>query len=112
MAKAGIKVALRTDNAENTRNLPFNAAFAAAYGMGIENALRSVTLTPAEIFGVADKYGSLDKGKVANIIVADGDPFETKTKIEKLFIRGWSIPLESRQTLLYDEFLQRTPGIK
>jgi len=112
MAKAGVKVALRTDNAENTRNLPFNAAFAAAYGLGIENALRAITLTPAEIFGVADKYGSLEKGKVANLFVADGDPFETKTKIEKLFIRGWSIPLESRQTLLYDEFLERTPGIK
>jgi len=112
MAKAGVKVALRTDNAENTRNLPFNAAFAAAYGLGIENALRAITLTPAEIFGVADKYGSLEKGKVANLFVADGDPFETKTKIEKLFIRGWSIPLESRQTLLYDEFLERTPGLK
>ena len=112
MAKAGVKVALRTDNAENTRNLPFNAAFAAAYGLGIENALRAITLTPAEIFGVADKYGSLEKDKVANLFVADGDPFETKTKIEKLFIRGWSIPLESRQTLLYDEFLERTPGLK
>jgi len=112
MAKAGVKVALRTDNAENTRNLPFNAAFAAAYGLGIENALRAITLTPAEIFGVADKYGSLEKGKVANLFVADGDPFEMKTKIEKLFIRGWSIPLESRQTLLYDEFLERTPGVK
>ncbi len=112
MHKAGVKVALRTDNAENTRNLPFNAGFAAAYGMGTEEALKSVTIIPAEIFGISDKYGSIEKGKVANIFVADGDPFETKTRIEKLFIRGWDIPLESRQTLLYDEFLERTPGIK
>lgn len=112
MLEAGVKVALRTNHAENVRNLPFEAGFAATYGMGIENALRSVTLTPAEIFGVADKYGSLDKGKVANVIIADGDPFETKTKIEYVFIRGWNIPMESRQTLLYDEFLQREPGIK
>jgi imidazolonepropionase-like amidohydrolase len=112
MAKAGVKVAIRTDNAENTRNLPFNAGFAAAYGMGTEEALKAVTINPAEIFGVANKYGSIDKGKVANIIVSTGDPFETKTVIEKLFIRGWNIPLESRQTLLYDEFLERSPGTK
>lgn len=112
MSKAGVKVAIRTDNAENTRNLPFHAAFAAAYGMGKEEALKAVTLYPAQIFDVAEKYGSLEKGKVANILVTNGDPFETKTRIEHLFIRGWNIPLESRQTLLYDEFLQRTPGIK
>lgn len=112
MAKAGVKVAIRTDNAENTRNLPFNAGFAAAYGMGTEEALKAVTINPAEIFGVSNKYGSIEKGKVANIIVSTGDPFETKTVIEKLFIRGWNIPLESRQTLLYDEFLERSPGTK
>jgi imidazolonepropionase-like amidohydrolase len=112
LSKSGVKVAIRTDNAENTRNLPFNAGFAAAYGMGKEEALKAVTIYPAEIFGVAAKYGSLEKGKVANLFISDGDPFETKTKIEKLFIRGWDIPLESRQTLLYDEFLDRSPGIR
>jgi imidazolonepropionase-like amidohydrolase len=112
MQKAGVKVALRTDNAENTRNLPFHAGFAAAYGMGIDEALKSITINTAEIFGVADRYGSIEVGKVANLFVSNGDPFETKTKIENLFIRGWKIPLESRQTLLYDEFLQRTPGLK
>ena len=109
MSKAGVKVAIRTDNAENTRNLPFNAGFAAAYGMGIDEALKAVTINAAEIFDVADKYGSIEKGKIANILVTTGDPFETKTKIEKVFIRGWNIPLESRQTLLYDEFLERNP---
>jgi|JI8StandDraft_2_1071088.scaffolds.fasta_scaffold02036_7 hypothetical protein len=111
MQKAGVKVSIRTDNAENTRNLPFNAAFAATYGMGIEEALKSITINTAEIFGVADKYGSIEKGKVANLFICDGDPFEMKTRIEKLFIRGWDVPLESRQTLLYDEFLERKPGI-
>lgn len=112
LAKAGVKVAIRTDNAENTRNLPFNAGFAAAYGMGVDEALKAVTINAAEIFGVADKYGSIEKGKVANVFISSGDPFETKTAIEKLFIRGWDIPLESRQTLLYDEFLDRSPGAK
>lgn len=112
MVKAGVKVALRTNEAENVRNLPFNAGFAAAYGLGIEEALKTVTINPAEIFGIDKHYGSIEKGKIANIIITDGDPFETKTQIERLFIRGWDVPIESRQTLLYDEFLDRTPGIK
>lgn len=107
MQKAGVKVALRTNDNENTRNLPFNAGFAAAYGMGVEEALRAVTIVPAEIFGVADRYGSIEKGKVANVFVTDGDPFETKTQVEHLFIDGYKVAIESRHTLLYDEFLER-----
>jgi imidazolonepropionase-like amidohydrolase len=111
MQKAGIKVAIRTNETENVRNLPFNAGFAAAYGMGIEEALKAITIIPAEIFGVSDKLGSLEKGKVANLFISDGDPFETKTQIEHLFINGYKVPLESRHTLLYDEFLKRDPGV-
>lgn len=111
MFKAGVKVALRTDDAENVRNLPFNAGFAAAYGLGFEEALRSITIVPAEIFGVADKLGSIEKGKVANLFVSTGDPFEMKSRITHLFINGWNVPIESRHTLLNDEFLQRSPGL-
>jgi len=111
MHKAGIQVAIRTTETENVRNLPYNTAFAAAYGMGWEAAFRSVTQTTADILGIGDRYGSLEKGKVANIFVTDGDPFETKTMVQYLFIRGWHIPLESRHTLLYDEFLDRSPGL-
>ena len=107
LLEAGVKVAIRTNENENTRNLPFNAGFAAAYGMGTEEALKAVTITPAEIFGVADKYGSLEAGKVANLFVTDGDPFETKTQVEHLFIDGYKVAIESRHTLLYDEFLER-----
>lgn len=112
MALAGVKVCLRTDNTENVRNLPFNAGFAAAYGMGKEMALKAITINPAEIFGLGNLYGSIEKGKVANLLISDGDPFETKTNIEKVFIRGYKIPMESRHTLLYDEFLNREPGLK
>ncbi len=110
LQKAGVKVALRTNDAENARNLPFNAGFAAAYGMGREEALKAVTIVPAEIFGVADKVGSIEPGKRANLFVSTGDPFEPATAIKHLFIDGWNVPLESRQTLLYEEFLQRSPG--
>ncbi len=112
MLAAGVKVAIKTDETENVRNLPFHAGFAAAYGMGKEAALRAITLTPAEIFGLADKYGSIEEGKVANLFIADGDPFEMKTTIKHLFIRGYKVPMESRHTLLHDEFLERDPGLR
>jgi imidazolonepropionase-like amidohydrolase len=109
MQKAGVKVALRTNDAENVRNLPFNAGFAATYGMGKDEALKAVTIIPAEIFGVADQIGSIEPGKKANLFVSTGDPFEPATAIKYLFINGWNVPLESRQTLLYEEFLHRSP---
>ncbi len=111
MKKAGVKVALRTSQAENVRNLPYYAGFAATYGLGREEALKSVTIVPAEIFGVAEKFGSIEVGKVANVFVCDGDPFETKTNIHHVFIEGWQIPMVSRQTQLYEEFLKRDPGL-
>lgn len=112
MKKAGVKVALRTNEIENVRNLPYHAGFAAAYGLGKEEALKAITIVPAEIFGVSDKLGSIEIGKQATMFVADGDPFETKTQIKYLFIDGWQIPLVSRQSELYDEFLHREPGLK
>jgi imidazolonepropionase-like amidohydrolase len=112
MAKAGVKVAIRTNDSENVRNLPYNAGFAAVYGMGKEEALKAITIVPAEIMGLGDQLGSIEKGKVANLFVTNGDPFETKTQVKYLFIAGWQIPLESRHTLLYDEFLERSPGVK
>lgn len=112
MQKSGVKVAIKTADAENVRNLPYNAGFAATYGMDREQALKAITIVPAEIFGVADKLGSLEVGKSATLFVADGDPFETKTQVKHVFIEGWQIPLISRQTRLYDEFLNREPGLK
>ena len=111
MHKAGVKVAIRTGETENVRNLPFNAGFAAAYGLGREEALRAVTIAPAEIFGISDLVGSLEVGKKANVIVTDGDPFEAQTKINHVFIDGYKIPLDNRHLDLYKEFLKREPGL-
>lgn len=112
MQKAGVKVAIRSNETENVRNLPYHAGFAATYGMGREEALKAVTIVPAEILGVDDKYGSIEKGKVANLFVTNGDPFETKTQVKYVFISGWNIPMVSRHTQLYDEYLERSPGVK
>jgi len=108
--EAGVTVALRTGEDANVRNLPFNAGFAVAYGMPYADALRAVTLTPAEIFGVADELGSLEVGKQASLFIADGDPFEPATAVTHLFIDGYQIPMESEQSRLYEEFLDRDPG--
>lgn len=112
MQKAGVKVALRTGDTENARNLPYNAAFAATYGMGREEALKAVTINAAEIMGVGDTIGSIEVGKKANFFVANGDPFETKTQILNVFIDGYLVPMTSRQIELYEEFLDRKPGLQ
>ena len=112
MQKAGVKVAIRSNDSENVRNLPYNAGFAAAYGMGREEALKAITIVPAEIFGVSEELGSIEVGKVANLFVADGDPFETKTHVSHVFIEGWNVAMDSRHIRLYNEFLKRSPGLK
>ena len=112
MANAGVNVAIRSNDSENVRNLPYHAGFAVAYGMKQEDALKAVTLNAAEILGVSEQMGSLEKGKIANIMVTDGDPFETKTNVHHVFIGGWKIAMDSRHIRLYNEFLERSPGLK
>ncbi len=107
LQKAGVKVLMSAFETENVRNLNYNAGYAATYGMGKEEALKAVTINPAEVFGVADKLGSIEAGKQANLFIADGDPFEPLTTIEQVFISGHKIPMVSRHTQLYEEFLDR-----
>ncbi len=113
LKKAGVKVAIRSseDGNGNYRNLPYHAGFAVAYGMSKEDALKAITIAPAEIMGLGDKLGSIEVGKTANLFVANGDIFETKTQVSNVFIDGYQMPMQSRQTLLYDEFLKREPGV-
>jgi len=115
IARAGVQVALRTTENANVRNLPYHAGFAAAYGARYgfdrEAALRAVTINPARIFGVDSVLGSLEVGKRATLFAADGDPFEPATNIRRLFIDGYDVPLDSRHTELYREFIQRSPGV-
>jgi len=109
LAKGGVIIALMETATENTRNLRQQAGNAVANGMTWDQALRAVTLTPAEIFGVADRYGSLEPGKVANVVVWSGDPFEFSTGVEHVFIRGRNIPLRSRQTELLERYKTLPP---
>jgi imidazolonepropionase-like amidohydrolase len=104
---AGIPFAIQSQDAHNARNLPYNAATCAAFGLPKDVALRSVTIAPAQIFGLADKIGSLETGKLANIIVTDGDPLEIVTHVKRLFIGGEEITLDTNQTLLWEKFKLR-----
>ena len=109
LAKAGVKVALLETDTHNARDLRQQAGNAVSYGMAWDQALRAVTLAPAEIFGVGDRYGSLDAGKVANVVVWSGDPFEFTTAVEHVLIRGREIPLKSRQTELFERYKTLPP---
>jgi imidazolonepropionase-like amidohydrolase len=109
LAKAGVKVVLLETDTHNARNLRQQAGNAVSYGMSWDQALRAVTLAPAEVFGVAERYGSLQPGKVANVVVWSGDPFELSTAVEHVFIRGREIPLRSRQTELFERYKTLPP---
>jgi len=102
--KRGIKIAFASFDAHNSRNLPYQAGFAVGFGLPYDEALKGVTLNAAEIWGVADQFGSLDVGKAANIVVANGDPLDVKTDVKRVFIAGQEIPMTSRQTRLRDEY--------
>jgi imidazolonepropionase-like amidohydrolase len=103
----GIRFSIQSSDAHNTRNLPYHAASCAAFGLPREEALKAVTIYPAQIFGVADRLGSLEVGKQANVIVTDGDPLELRTNVKRVFIAGEEISMDSRHTLLYRKFSAR-----
>ena len=107
--KAGVKVAVAQQDAAHFRNLRQAAGNEVRNGMSWDEALRSVTLSTAEAAGVADRYGSLEVGKVANVVVWSGDPLEFSSRAEHLFIRGRDIPLVSRQTELLERYRTLPP---
>lgn len=102
--KRGVKIAFASYKVEHNRNLPYAAGYAVAFGLPYEEALKAVTINPAEIWGVADKLGSLDVGKTANVVIANGDPLDVKTDVKQVFIEGRKIAMENRQTRLRDQY--------
>lgn len=107
LSRAGVRIAFQTASASDARNVAYNAALATAYGLDPEEALRALTINPARIFGVADRYGSLEPGKVADVIVTTGDPLDARTDYRYVFIRGRLIPKDDRQTRLYEQYRAR-----
>ena len=98
---------LTSPSASDVRNLPYEAGFAEAYGLSHEDALKAVTLYPAEILGVADRIGTIEPGKIADLVVTDGDLLEIRTQVKNLFIAGKHISLETKHTRLYKLYMDR-----
>ncbi|MEE8336229.1 MAG: amidohydrolase family protein [Candidatus Neomarinimicrobiota bacterium] len=94
------------------RNLPYHAAMAAAFGLSKETALRSITLSTAEILGVADRVGSLDEGKDATLFVSTGDALETSSQVRLAFIQGRKIDLSDRHKILYKKYQEKYRQLK
>ena len=108
LQKRGIKLAITTNDVENVRNLPYAAGYAVAFGLPYDEALKAITLNPAEMFGMGASLGSLDVGKTGNVVVANGDPLDVRTSVQQVFIQGVAIPMTSRQTELRDQYLPLT----
>jgi imidazolonepropionase-like amidohydrolase len=108
LQKAGVRFCVSTGNAgPEVRDLPYHAGLSSAFGLPPEEALKAVTLYPAQILGVADKMGTIEVGKMANLVIADGDILEARTNVKYVFINGRNIPLTSRHTELYEQFKDR-----
>ena len=118
LSKAGVPVTMignaggGDEEAFNVRNVRIEAGNAVAYGMDWNSALRSITLTPAETFGVADRVGSLAPGKLADVVIWSGDPLEISTQPERVFVRGQEIRQPSRQDMLEERYKTLPPNYR
>lgn len=120
--EAGVLFCIRSNevstsgfSASNSRNMPFEAAMAVAYGLPEEEAIKAVTINAARVLGVDDRVGSLTAGKLANLVICDGSPLQPTTQYKAIFVSGKAYAAESRHTRLYERYrerlheVQRTP---
>jgi hypothetical protein len=107
LAKAGVMVAFSSGGYQNVRNVPFQAGRSVAWGLDHDEAIKALTIDAAKILGVDSQVGSLEAGKLANLIVIKGDPIEIRSQIQHVVIAGRDVPLESKHTELYKRYLAR-----
>jgi imidazolonepropionase-like amidohydrolase len=107
LAKAGVKVAFSSGDSTNSRLIPYNAAISVAWGMNRDEAVKALTINAAEILGVADRIGSIEPGKDANLFIARGDPLEIRTAITHVLIEGNDVGLANKHLALYEKYIKR-----
>jgi imidazolonepropionase-like amidohydrolase len=107
LSQAGVKVAFSTADAAYVRNLPYHAAMSVAWGMNRDEAIKALTVNAAEILGIADRVGSLEPGKDANLFIAKGDPLEIRTAVTHVFINGKDVGLDNKHERLYQKYIAR-----
>ncbi|HEV8264690.1 MAG TPA: amidohydrolase family protein [Gemmatimonadales bacterium] len=105
--QAGVQVAIATFNSADSRTLPYEAGSTVSFGLPPDEALKAVTLSPAQILGVADRLGTIEVGKIANVIVTDGDPLEIRTQIKHAIIAGRDVSLDNKHLQLYTRYRGR-----
>jgi imidazolonepropionase-like amidohydrolase len=105
--QAGVRFAIATFSSSDSRTLPYEAGSAVAFGLAWEEAVKAVTLYPAQILGVSDRLGTIETGKLANVIVTDGDPLEIRTTIRHVIIAGREANPDNRQRALYERYRAR-----
>lgn len=109
---AGVKIAFATFNSADSRTLPYEAAMAIPYGLPRDAALRAVTINAAEMLGLGDRLGTIEPGKIANLIVTDGDPLEITTQIRHLIIKGREVSTMNKHRELYEKYRSRPTRTK
>jgi imidazolonepropionase-like amidohydrolase len=110
--EAGVKFCIRSAGSTNTRNLPYEAAMAASYGLPPDEALKAVTLYPAQLLGVADQLGSIEPGKRANLVLTNGDILQASTQVLALLIDGKPLEPSSKHTRLYERYRERLREVR
>ncbi len=105
--EAGVKFAFATFDASDSRTLPYEAAMGVPYGLPWEAALRAVTINPAEILGVDDRLGTIEVGKIANLMVTTGDPLNIQTEVRYIYVNGEMISLDNKHRSLYERYRAR-----
>ncbi|MFQ5691149.1 MAG: amidohydrolase family protein [Gemmatimonadota bacterium] len=109
---AGVKIAFGTFGSSDSRTLPYQAANAVPFGLPYDEALRAVTANAADMLGVAAELGTIEPGKMGNLIVTDGDPLEIQTHIEHLFIRGRPVSTDNKHRRLWEKYRKRPAKTK
>jgi imidazolonepropionase-like amidohydrolase len=107
LSKAGVMFAFSSDGYSNVRLIPFQAAMSVAWGLNRDEAIKALTINAAKIFGADKVVGSLEPGKLANLVVISGDPLEIRSRIQHVVIAGRDIPLDSKHTDLFKRYMSR-----
>jgi imidazolonepropionase-like amidohydrolase len=102
-----VPFAFSSGSYEDVRQIPFQAGMAVAWGLDPDAAIRALTIDAAKILGVDSEVGSIEAGKIANLVIVRGDPLEIKSRIQKVFIAGREISLDSKQVDLFKRYMSR-----
>jgi imidazolonepropionase-like amidohydrolase len=107
LARAGVKVAFSSGESTNSRLLPYSAAISVAWGMDRDEAIRALTINAAEILGIADRVGTIEPGKDANLFISRGDPLEVRTQITHVIVQGRDVGTGNKHLALYEKYIRR-----